>query len=598
MGAINAIWADYTEPARTMMIAPQPPDEAARLASLQALAILDTPPEQAYEDAVQLATQLCETPIALVTLIDTDRQWFKARVGLTVAQTHRDLAFCAHAILEPRDVLLVPDTTTDRRFCQNPLVKGNPGIRFYAGVPLFAPDGLPVGTLCVIDTRPRTLTKQQQDGLTSLARLVEQQFSLRKKAKELTDARKEADRANRAKNYFLAAMSQEIRTPLNGVVGMCELLALTQLSEQQSEYAATALSSGKVLLNLVNDVLDVSTIEADDFSLDEEDFCPRALMSATLKSVAGPAKAKGLDLQFHLDEPVPAHVKGDLVRIQQILLNLIENALKFTARGSVRIHLAFEPDASGFLLKASVTDTGIGTSDETQLGLFQPFTQADPSIARRFGGAGLGLAICRRLTERMGGTIGLESEAGVGSRFFFTLRLQPSHPPVVASPPESPTHASRRSLNVLLVDDNPVNIRVGERMLNVLGHRVVSASSGREAIAQLEQTPFDVVLMDLHMPGLNGVETTQAVRGSTSRGADVWIIASTADADPMAATACRMHGMNDVVPKPLTLEKLAAALRRAKITQTDASVPTVPAGCEDPFFSAMISGSAAFAGTA
>jgi len=581
-----------------MIIAPPPPNEAARLASLHALAILDTPPEQAYEDAVLLAAQLCETPIALITLIDTDRQWFKARVGLNVAQTPRDHAFCAHAILEPNDMLLVPDATADRRFCQNPLVTGEPGIRFYAGVPLFTPDGHTVGTLCVIDAQPRTLTKQQQDALASLARLVEQQFSLKKKAKELIDARKEADRANRAKNYFLAAMSQEIRTPLNGVLGMCELLALTQLSEQQSEYAATALSSGKVLLNLVNDVLDVSTIEADDFSLDEEDFCPRAWVEATRKTVTGPAQAKGLALQFQVAEPVPARVQGDLARLQQILLNLIGNAIKFTARGSVRIHLGFEADSVGFLLKASVTDTGIGISEEKQLGLFQPFTQADPSIARRFGGAGLGLAICRRLTERMGGTIGLESEPGVGSRFFFSVRLQASLPPVVANANEGPTHASRRSLDVLLVDDNPVNIRVGERMLSVLGHRVVTASNGRDAMVHLDQTPFDVVLMDLHMPGLNGVEATQAIRGSQSRGADVWIIASTADADPMAATACRMHGMNDVVPKPLTLEKLAAALRRAKITRSDVPTGADSAGCDDPFFNAMINGSAAFAGTA
>lgn len=581
-----------------MIIAPPPPNETARLGALQALAILDTPPEQAYEDAVLLAAQLCETPIALISLIDHDRQWFKARVGLNVAETPRDHAFCAHAILEPRDVLLVTDASKDRRFCQNPLVTGNPGIRFYAGVPLFTPDGHPVGTLCVIDAQPRTLTQQQQAALASLARLVEQQFSLRKKAKELNDARKEADRANRAKNYFLAAMSQEIRTPLNGVVGMCELLALTQLSDQQAEYAATALSSGKVLLNLVNDVLDVSTIEADDFSLGDDDFCPRTWAEATRKRVAGSAQAKGLDLQFHLAEPVPLHAKGDPARLQQILLNLIGNAIKFTARGSVGIHLAFEPDGDGFLLKASVRDTGIGISEEKQLGLFQPFTQADPSIARRFGGAGLGLAICRRLTERMGGTIGLESESGVGSRFFFSVRLHPSSPPVVADTTDGSTRANRRSLDVLLVDDNPVNIRVGEQMLKVLGHRVVAASNGREAMVHLEQTPFDVVLMDLHMPGLNGVEATQAIRGSQSRGADVWIIASTADADPMTATACRMNGMNDVVPKPLTFEKLAAALRRAKITRADESSGAASASCDDPFFSAMVRGSAAFAGTA
>ncbi len=234
-----------------MIIAPPPPNEAARLASLEALAILDTPPEQAYEDAVLLAAQLCDTPIALISLLDVDRQWFKARIGLSMAQNPREHAFCAHAILEPRDVLLVTDATKDKRFCQNPLVTGTPGIRFYAGVPLVAPDSEVVGTLCVIDAKPRTLSKQQQGALTALARLVEQQFSLRKKAKELSDSRKEAERANRAKNYFLAAMSQEIRTPLNGVLGMCELLALTQLSDQQAEYAATALSSGKVLLNLV-----------------------------------------------------------------------------------------------------------------------------------------------------------------------------------------------------------------------------------------------------------------------------------------------------------------------------------------------------------
>ncbi len=579
-----------------MIIAPPPPNEAARLASLEALAILDTPPEQAYEDAVLLAAQLCDTPIALISLLDADRQWFKARIGLSMAQNPREHAFCAHAILEPRDVLLVTDATKDKRFCQNPLVTGTPGIRFYAGVPLVAPDSEVVGTLCVIDAKPRTLSKQQQGALTALARLVEQQFSLRKKAKELSDARKEAERANRAKNYFMAAMSQEIRTPLNGVLGMCELLALTQLSDQQAEYAATALSSGKVLLNLVNDVLDVSTLEAEDFSLGEDDFCPRALMETTRQAVAESARLKGLDLQLHLAEPVPSHVKGDLGRLQQILLNLIGNAIKFTARGSVHVHVALEPDARGFLFKASVIDTGIGISEEKQLGLFQPFTQADSSIARRFGGAGLGLAICRRLTERMGGTIGLESECGVGSRFFFSVRVQSSRPARDARIDEGPAPVTRRTLNVLLVDDNPVNIRVGERMLHVLGHRVVVARTGREAIGKLEQTPVDVVLMDLHMPGLNGVEATQAIRGSPSRGAEVWIIASTADADPMAATACRMHGMNDVIIKPLTLGKLAAALLRANATGADQFSPADSAVGEETFSNEKIIGSAAFAG--
>lgn len=549
-----------------MITAPLPPDEAARLASLQALALLDTSPEQAYEDAVQLAAKICQTPIALVSLIDDQRQWFKARVGLNVPQTPRDHAFCAHAILEPRDLLIVNDATTDRRFSDNPLVTGTPHIRFYAGAPLLAPDGHPVGTLCVIDSQPRTLTREQQDSLASLARLVEQQLSLRKKAKELDDARKAAHDAARAKNYFLSAMSQEIRTPLNGVVGTCELLALTQLNEQQSEYVTTALASGKVLLNLVNDVLDVSALEDDDFSLGHDDFSLPTLAEATRQLVAGTAAAKGLTLTFDLVDPIPPQVKGDPLRLQQLLLHLIGNAIKFTRRGSIQVRLAVAADGRDFALNGSVTDTGIGIAEEKQLGLFQPFTQADPSIARRFGGAGLGLAICRRLTERMGGTIGLESEPGVGSRFYFSVRLQPSNQTTTAPTTDSSAHSSRRGLEVLLVDDNPVNVRVGERMLNVLGHRVVTASSGREALAHAQTTAFDVIVMDLHMPGLNGVETTQEIRGTAPHGANVWIVASTADADPLAATACRMHGMNDVVTKPLTLEKLAAALRKANPT--------------------------------
>lgn len=595
MSGLPGICADYSEPTArcTMMIAPPPPNEAARLASLQALALLDTPPEQAFEDTVLIASQLCKTPIAAVCLIDHDRQWFKARLGLNVAETPRDHALCAHAILEPRELLLVTDATTDRRFSTNPLVTGSPGIRFYAGAPLVGPGGHPVGTLCVMDTLPRTLTKEQQDALAALARLVEQQLSLRQKSKELIDARAETNQINQAKNYFLAAMSQEIRTPLHGVVGMCELLALTQLNEQQSEYAATALASGKVLLNLVNDVLDVSTLEADDFSLGEEEFCPRSLVEATHQIVAGTARAKGLALNLQFADPVPAQVKGDPTRLQHILLNLIGNAIKFTARGSVGVHVGFETDANGIQLRAQVTDTGIGIPEEKQLGLFQPFTQADPSIARRFGGVGLGLAICRRLTERMGGSIRLESEPGVGSRFSFTVRLRPATPPAIAAPVGGTTHASRRSLDVLLVDDNPVNVRVGEQMLNFLGHRVVTASGGQAAIAQVARAAFDVIFMDLHMPGMNGVEATHAIRGLNARGADVWIVAFTADADPLAATACRMQGLNDVVTKPLTLERLAAALRKANVSRSPETTAADGSAYHDSFSSKFASGSAA-----
>jgi signal transduction histidine kinase/ActR/RegA family two-component response regulator len=385
---------------------------------------------------------------------------------------------------------------------------------------------------------------------------------VRERTAALQRARDEADHANRAKSYFLAAMSHEIRTPLNGVIGVSELLARTTLTPQQSEYAHTIQVSGKILLNLINDVLDISKIESGSFTLLEEDFAPAAVLRETMILFGGRARAKGVALNLEVADELPAQLRGDSARLQQILINLVGNALKFTSEGAITLAVRTERQATDCMLQVSVIDTGIGISPEHQAKIFDPFTQADGSITRRYGGTGLGLTICRKLVELMGGTIGMESVPGKGSRFSFSVRMGwaevSGH-----SPLESEASPENRCFKVLLVDDDAVNRRVCELMVQVLGHHVECVASGTAAAARAATERFDVVLMDLHMPGMSGYEAARAIK--EQGGDEPWIVALTADAFAEVSAECRMHGMDDYLAKPISLERLGDAFRRIPV---------------------------------
>ena len=389
--------------------------ETQRLRVLADYRILDTAPEAPFDRITGIAAAHYGTPIALVSLVDASRQWFKSRLGLDVCETAREISFCGHAIKADRP-LIINDTADHPLFASNPLVTGPPHIRFYVGCPLIAASGARLGTLCIIDHKPRPdFALSDTAVLAALAALVVDEMDLRL-------ARERAEAESRAKSDFIATMSHELRTPMTSVLGYSELLAETELDERQSEYACLIKESGDHLVQLLNDALDLSRIEADRLELRPEDFSPTPLIIQAVRFFTAAARSKGLELRIEDVPPDDAQFHGDRTRVRQILFNLLSNAIKFTDEGKVTVGCRIEPDHDGVSsLQFEVSDTGIGIPAEVQAILFDRFVQADGTETREHYGAGLGLAICRQLAILMGGNIVVESEPGSGSTFRVAL---------------------------------------------------------------------------------------------------------------------------------------------------------------------------------
>ena len=432
------------------------------------------------------------------------------------------------------------------------------------------------GTIIDIETAGDDLTF---DGRECRLALFQDVTERNRAAAELAVARDQALRASSMKSAFLANMSHEIRTPMNGVIGLTELLLDMGLTAKQHETAQLAADAGEQLLAIINDILDVSKIEAGQLRLDPTDFDPRELIEQTC-SVAGlQADKRGVHLGCRIDAALPTLVHGDAGRVRQILANLVSNAAKFTGNGSVTVDVQARPDS---VVHVEVTDTGIGIDPQVLEHMFEPFTQADPSTTRHYGGTGLGLTISRQLVELMGGTIGARSQPGHGSTFWFELRLDaadpdtptPSHgrdPPATDTPtpsngrdpPATDTHQLDHAPIVLVVDDNLVNQTVAVRTLERCGFRAAVAADGRQALDALQTAHYDAVLMDCQMPGMNGYEATIELR-RRENGADrhIPVIAMTASAMTGDHELCLQAGMDDYITKPIRRPQLTQVLNR------------------------------------
>ncbi|HEX9982422.1 MAG TPA: GAF domain-containing sensor histidine kinase [Thermoanaerobaculia bacterium] len=390
-----------------MLAPPIPRDEAARLRALEMLRILDTAPEAPYDDLTRLAAAICQTPIALVTLVDSSRQWFKSRMGLCVSETPRDVAFCAHAIAED-DVFIVRDATVDPRFHDNPLALGEPYIRFYAGVPLVTAAGYKLGTLCVIDCVPRELTELQLDALRGLARQVVNQFELRERLYEV----------ERMKSEFVATISHELRTPLTSIRGSLGLLAsgaIGELTGEARKMIGIAERNSVRLISLINDILDFDSLENGTLELDLRPTPAARLIERSVAQVRPLAAQEQVELHTVSADGI---LLADEYRLGQALVKLLTNAVQFSPRGAT---VTLRTVVNGGSVELRVEDLGRGISPAARTKLFHPFQQIDSSASRRQGGAGLGLAICKAIVEQHGGTIGVESAEGEGSTFWLRL---------------------------------------------------------------------------------------------------------------------------------------------------------------------------------
>jgi signal transduction histidine kinase len=390
--------------------------------------------------------------------------------------------------------------------------------------------------------------------------------TVHERTRELRAARDEALEASRLKSQFLANMSHEIRTPMNGVLGAANLLANTELSAEQRQYVDILTTSGHALLGVINDVLDFSKIEAGHVELEHTAFSLVDLFGG-LTAMFGPqAKAKGLRLVFDIADNVPRSVVGDGGRLRQVVTNLVGNAIKFTDDGSVRVSLAVrDMTADAVTLRCEVADTGIGVAADDIPRLFSDFTQADASTTRRFGGTGLGLAISDRLVRMMGGSIGCTPGDAGGSTFWFTVSMPLPVPRQTAQPSSGgagePTSTSADAGPVILVvEDNETNAVILTRMLAILSYRSNAVRSGADALATVAASPPDAILMDCQMPVMDGFATTRKLRESETDGARVPIIAITATATTEDQARCIDAGMDDYLPKPIIMERLAEVL--------------------------------------
>ncbi|MDQ1165629.1 GAF domain-containing hybrid sensor histidine kinase/response regulator [Flavobacterium sp. SORGH_AS_0622] len=530
-------------------------DELQRLNALKRYNILETLPDHSFDDATALVSYICEVPIAYISFVDETRQLFRSEIGLN-PDIPRAITFSRYTIMDSK-LVEIPDTLLNERFRNDPDVTGGLKIRFYAGVPLRTPDGYNIGVLCAADHIPRNLNDSQRLALLIVARHVINTLELSTKNSELASQKKIAERAVAAKDSFLANMSHEIRTPLNAIIGFTELLAGTRLDKRQRGFVKDVQTAGDNLLLIVNDILDLSKIESGGLELELHPFD----LKKALRHVYDLLKVKvqqAVEFNLYLDAELPAMVSGDQVRLNQILMNLAGNALKFTSEGEVTIAVKkIEETNDSYDIRFSVKDTGIGISADNLDTIFERFTQAEQDTTRKFGGTGLGLSIVKQLVRLHSSDIRVKSTEGRGSEFFFTITFQKTFQPRQNREQQLVNDIGR--LSILVCEDNHLNQKLAQNVIEGFGFEIDIAENGDRGIELLSQHHYDLILMDLQMPLRDGYQTTTYIRQELQ--SSIPIIAMTAHSLVGEQDRCYDAGMDGYVPKPFKQYELLEAIK-------------------------------------
>ena len=576
-------------------------EDAERISKLRKYQVLNNNEEPAFARLTELAKLFFNMPVVAITFMDEETQYLKSLLGLDgICTTSRKVAICNYTVLSD-EVLVLPDLTEDSRFSQNPLVTEAPYLRFYAGAPIIMhEDGKTyrLGSLCLMDMQAHhDFTEKDADILAQFAAMAAD-------ALKLQDQQRHAKHANEMKSEFLANMSHEIRTPMNGIIGMVEMLAETKLSAEQQEYVDNINVSNEHLLAIINGILDLSKVESGKMTIDSIPMNISSLCNEVVSLFAVKARQRSLTLDYHYTEALSPYIKGDPVRIKQIMANLVNNAIKFTREGgrvtidvkhmennpyedkygnhkSICSHELQVEQASQYntndsgsvnhqdmTLCIEVTDTGVGIKPESLEAIFDAYDQANKSTHRLYGGTGLGMSVCKSLVELMGGYIEVDSAVGIGTTFTVLLPLPPIDEAHYENWQDSNdfgmTEPSHELIgHILLVEDDSVNAMIAKKALNNSGHTVTHVTDGQQAIEVFALNPeqYDVILMDHHMPIMDGVQATIKLHELYDPQALPPIIALTANAMDGERKKYLDVGMQDYCTKPFKQEQLNALVQ-------------------------------------